>query len=166
MKTFTQTGKYLFRYRAAIAAVFFIVLVVFAKPVASMIAHIFVITGIALRLWAAGYIGPAARKLDFHAKHRICSGPYRILKHPLYVGNFFLVLGVIILYNPLRWLGFLYMVTFVVIYTSIAISERHYLKGKSEIETYYRFINLKGEISTLIVMAVIYAVWFLLMARS
>jgi protein-S-isoprenylcysteine O-methyltransferase Ste14 len=166
LKTFTQTGKYLFRYRAAIAAVFFIVLVVFAKPVASMIAHIFVITGIALRLWAAGYIGPAARKRNFHTKHRICSGPYHILKHPLYVGNFFLVLGVIILYNPLQWLGFLYMVTFVVIYTSIAISERYYLKGKSEIETSYRFMNLKGEISTLIVMAVIYAVWFLLMARS
>ncbi|MGB7055117.1 MAG: methyltransferase [bacterium] len=166
MKTFTQTGKYLFRYRAAIAAVFFIVLVVFAKPVSSVIAHILVLTGIALRLWAAGYIGPGARKYEFYAEHRISNGPYRILKHPLYIGNFFLVLGVIILHNPPQWLGLFYILAFIVVYSLIAISERHYLKGKSEIETSYRFINLKGEISTLIVMAVIYVVWFLLMVRS
>jgi len=132
----------------------------------SVAPHIFIITGIVLRLWAAGYIGPEARKREFHAEHRISNGPYRILRHPLYVGNFFLVLGVIMLYNPPQLLGFFYVFAFVGMYSVIAISEKHYLKGKSEIDASYRISNLKGEVSTFIVVAVVYAVWILLVARG
>ena len=166
MKNITQAGKYLFRYRAAIAAVFFVILIFYAKPVSSIIGHISIIAGIGIRLWAAGYIGPEARKREFYAEHRIRSSPYRMLKHPLYVGNFFLVLGVIALYNPSQWLGLFYILLFVVMYSLITISEKQYLKEKPEIEASYRFSNLKGEASTLVVLAVIYAVWILLFIRD
>jgi len=166
VKSPTQAGKYLFRYRAAIAAVFFVVLVFYARPMPSVAPHIFIITGIALRLWAAGYIGPEARQREFSTERRIISRPYRIIKHPLYVGNFFLVLGVIILYNPPRWFGISYIIAFIIMYALIAISEKQYLKGKSQIKASYRFSNLKGEASTLIVVAAIYAMWILLAARG
>ena len=96
----------------------------------------------------------------------INSGPYRLFKHPLYVGNFFLVLGVVVLYNPPRWLGISYIVAFVIMYALIASSEKQYLKGKPTKEASYKFTNLTGEISTLLVLAVIYALWFMLIAGS
>ena len=166
MKNLIQTGKYLFRYRAAIAAVFFAILVFCAKPVSSTIAHILIVIGIVLRLWAAGYIGPEARKTEFSAGHIIKNGPYRFLKHPLYVGNFFLVLGVVMLYNPPRWTGLLYMIVFVLMYAIIATSERQFLKEKSTKDVSFRFNSLTGEISTMIVVGIIYVVYFLLLARS
>jgi protein-S-isoprenylcysteine O-methyltransferase Ste14 len=162
---YAKAGTYLFRYRAAIAAGFFIALIFFAAPVSWIIPHVSILIGIGLRLWAAGYIGPQARKREFHADRVIKNGPYKLFKHPLYIGNFFLVLGVVLLYNPPVWLGFVYMTAFVGIYTMIAIGERQYLRGKSETAVSYRLSNLKGEVSTLIVLVIIYTVWFLLISR-
>jgi protein-S-isoprenylcysteine O-methyltransferase Ste14 len=161
-----SAGKYLFRYRAAIAVVFFLILVIFAKPAASLIAHVLITIGIALRLWTAGYIGSEARGNAFRTAHRITNGPYRILKHPLYAGNFFLVLGVIMMYNPPYWLGITYIALFLLMYSVISLSEMSALRGKPEIEAAYRVGNLKGEVSTLIVMVIIYSLWFFLRARS
>ncbi|MGD8979245.1 MAG: methyltransferase [candidate division WOR-3 bacterium] len=162
----TQASKYLFRFRAAIAAVFFLTLVLLAKPATSLIAHVFIAAGIALRLWAAGYIGPTARSPAFSGTHRISNGPYRLLKHPLYAGNFFLVLGVVMMYNPPRWLGIAYIVLFLLMYGLISLGELYYLRGKPAIKAAFSVRNLQGEISTLIVMVVIYALWFWLINRG
>ena len=161
-----QVGKYLFRYRAAIAAIFFVILLFFAKPTSSTIAHILILVGFCLRLWAAGYLGSDARKVDFQADHRISNGPYRILKHPLYIGNFLLVLGVLILYNPPKWLASLYVIAFVIMYSLIAISERQYLREKTEVRALYKLSNLKGEVSTLAVVVTVYAIWFFLVFKG
>jgi protein-S-isoprenylcysteine O-methyltransferase Ste14 len=163
---YIQAGKYLFRYRAAIAAIFFVLLLFFAKPTSSTIAHIFILVGFCLRLWAAGYLGTEARKVDFRADHRISNGPYRIVKHPLYIGNFLLVLGALILYNPPKWLASLYVIAFVIMYSLIAISERQFLRKKPEVRALYKLSNLKGEISTLTVVAAVYAIWLFLVFRE
>ena len=162
MKTFTRIGKHLYRYRAAIAVIFFIPLAYLARPQISLIAHFLILIGVVLRIWAAGYIGPAARKHEFHAEHQIVNGPYRFLRHPLYAGNFFLVLGVLILYNPPRWFGLLYVFLFIVMYTLITLSERQYLEKKIKQKGQYKLGNLRGELSTLIVLGVIYLIFFLL----
>lgn len=119
-----------------------------------------------LRLWAAGYIGPEARKREFNADQVIQNGLYKFFKHPLYIGNFFLVLGVVVLYNPPRWIGALYIITFVIMYTIIALSERRHLKGKPIKDVSYKFSNLKGEFSTGFVLLVIYAVFFFLLRKG
>lgn len=111
-------------------------------------------------------MGPEARKREFNADHIIKNGPYKFLKHPLYIGNFFLVFGVVLLFNPPRWLGFLYMAAFVVMYTLIAVCEREFLKGKPTKDVSYKFNNLKGEFSTGFVLLVIYAVFFVLLRRG
>ena len=141
-------------------------MVPFAKPASSFIAHFFIAIGLALRLWAAGYIGAEARGHAFHATQRIRSGPYRLLKHPLYAGNFFLVLGVILIYNPSQWLGIAYVALFLLIYSAISSGEMDHLRGKPEIKVTYQIRNLRGEISTLIVMAVIYVIWYYLLAGT
>jgi protein-S-isoprenylcysteine O-methyltransferase Ste14 len=163
---YIQVGKYLFRYRAAIAAIFFIALLFFAKPASSIIANISILVGILLRLWAAGYIGPEARGQAFYALHRVSNGPYRLLKHPLYAGNFFLVLGVIMMYNPPRWLGIAYIALFLLMYGLVSLSEEYYLRGKPAIKAAFSVRNLQGETSTLIVMAVIYVLWFWLLTKG
>ena len=140
----------------------FVPLILAARSCYSPASHILILCGMAIRIWAAGYVGPGARKHEFHADHVIKSGPYRLLKHPLYIGNFFLVLGVLIMYNPPRWLSVLYIGLFMIIYTTILFGEVHYLKGKPEREECYRLRNLSGEVSTWIVLAVVYFVHFLL----
>ena len=146
--------------------VFFLILVLFAKPATSLLAHVFIAIGVALRFWAAGYIGTEARGHAFYALHRITNGPYRILKHPLYAGNFLLVLGVLIMYNPPWWMGITYVAMFLLMYSVISLGEADHLKEKPEINVAYRVRNLRGELSTLIVMAAIYALWFYLLGRG
>ena len=162
MNVLTQLSKYLFKYRAAIAVFFFIILLFYAKPVCSTTGHIFILIGLAIRIWAAGYIGPAARKNEFTAEYIVSNGPYRYTKHPLYAGNFFLVVGVLLLFNPPLWLTALYITLFVIIYTLIAFGERRYLEDKVPRTVCYRLSNLKGELSTLLILFLIYLVYFIL----
>jgi protein-S-isoprenylcysteine O-methyltransferase Ste14 len=162
VKILVQTSKYLFQYRAVIAVFFFILLLFYARPVHSTIGHIFVLIGLALRIWAAGYIGPAARKNEFTAEYIVSNGPYRYTKHPLYAGNFFLVLGVLLLFNPPRWLAALYIAAFVIIYAIIALGEKQYLEKKAPRKVPCKLSNLKGELSTLLMLFLIYLVYFIL----
>jgi protein-S-isoprenylcysteine O-methyltransferase Ste14 len=119
-----------------------------------------------LRFWAAGYIGPDARKQEFFAQHRIGDGPYRFLKHPLYFGNFLLVLGVLILYNPPRWLGISYIILFVLTYSLIALGERAYVAQKKTRKASFKLGNLKGEVSTLLVLFIVYVLYWVSLARG
>jgi protein-S-isoprenylcysteine O-methyltransferase Ste14 len=162
VNTLIRAGRYLFRRRAVIATIAFVPLILAARPDYSAASHILVFCGLAIRIWAAVYIGPGARKHEFLADHIIKNGPYRLLKHPLYIGNFFLVSGVLIMYNPPRWLSALYIGLFLIIYATILFSELHYLKGKPKREERCRLTNLSGEVSTWIVLAVVYFVYFLL----
>jgi len=128
-----------------------------------MAGHAAVVLGLTIRIWAAGYIGGDARRREFQAEHIIRNGPYRYLKHPLYIGNFFLVVGVLILYNPPRWMGLLYLGLFLLIYVSILLGEMDYLKGKPVREACYRLRNLRGEISTWLVLVFVYAGFLVLL---
>lgn len=55
------------------------------------------LVGLALRLWAARHIGPKSRtRSEDGPPHRAVGGPYRVLDHPLYVGNGLLSEGLVI----------------------------------------------------------------------
>jgi protein-S-isoprenylcysteine O-methyltransferase Ste14 len=49
--------------------------------------------GEALRLWAAAWIGPAARTSRVNTTRLLTRGPYGRMRHPLYLGNLFLTVG-------------------------------------------------------------------------
>lgn len=163
MKALSKIGRHLFRHRAIIAGVAFVILIIAANPRQSMVGHAAVGIGLLVRSWAAGYIGSKGRRREFRASYIVINGPYRLLKHPLYFGNFFLVTGILILYNPPRWMGLVYLVLFFVIYLSIVISETDHLRGKPVRETCYRPGNLRGEFSTWLVVVIVYLVFFLLL---
>ncbi len=157
-----EAGKHLFRFRGLIGAVLFAVLAFFSRPSHAVWPHALVLCGLAIRFWAAGYIGPAGRKKEFHAEYMILNGPYRMFKHPLYLANFLLVLGTLIMYNPPLWLWAGYVGLFFLIYVPIALAERQFLRGKPGREARFRIANLRGETWTWIVLAVIYLVYLLL----
>ncbi|MBN2620663.1 hypothetical protein JXB22_06170 [candidate division WOR-3 bacterium] len=149
-------GAFLFRCRAWIAVPFFIFLVLFSRPGAYPgIAYALIITGCAMRIWAAGYIGVSARKTPFGTSFLINSGPYKYLRHPLYIGNSLLVAGVTILFNPPSWYVLIIIILFTAIYGLVIVSEQAYIRQLLEKKVGFKFKNCFGEISTMIVLVVI-----------
>ncbi len=156
-------GKVLFRYRAVIAVPFFVVLVILSRPTIKPLAGcILLLAGLGIRLWAAGYIGTRGRTRVFRTDCRIINGPYQMLRHPLYIGNFLLVLGVTVLYGPPRWYACLTVVSYITVYSIIAYSESCNLRELPEIRVAYRLVNLRGEVSTLICVCVICILYVIL----
>ncbi len=52
-----------------------------------------VIAGESLRLWAVGYAGSVTRTRGDKVPELVHAGPYRWVRNPLYIGNFFLYVG-------------------------------------------------------------------------
>ncbi len=59
-----------------------------------------VIGGAVIRLWASGYLDKGQRY-----DHISTGGPYRFVRHPLYVGNFLLAVGFALLCFGFSWIG-------------------------------------------------------------
>lgn len=165
MKVFIiKLGQFLFKYRAWIAVPFFILLVIFARPGhIRIIPYGMILIGLALRFWAAGHVGQKARAIGFTTGCRIMNAPYKYLKHPLYLGNFFLVLGIVILFSPATWLAVLIMILFLLIYALIITGEMDYLKGLPEKTVQFKLTNCKGEISTIIIVMIILIIHYILL---
>ncbi len=161
-KSQVPIGQLLYKFRAWIAVLFFILLVIFSRPgQVNIIPYFMIFIGSIIRFWAAGYIGKKARATNFSTGCRIVNAPYRYLKHPLYVGNFFLVLGVVLLFNPATWFGVLVMVVFLLVYRFIIMSESNYLKDLPQTKAHFKLVNCKGEISTIIVVIVVLLIHYL-----
>ncbi|MFA5039124.1 MAG: isoprenylcysteine carboxylmethyltransferase family protein [Candidatus Omnitrophota bacterium] len=77
--------------------------------------------GLLVRFWASGYI----------TKSRVLttSGPYAYTRNPLYLGNFLLGLGVVVVANN-AWLTLYYAVTFLIIYAGTIREEQNVLEEK------------------------------------
>lgn len=163
MNSFFETiGQLLFRYRAAIAVPFFVLLVLFGRSRRLDILPIILLpAGIGIRIWAAGYIGENARKNSFCTGARIVNGPYRLLKHPLYLGNLLLVIAITILYNPPHWLFISILAAFMIIYSLIVIGESRYLKTLPSVRGVFTIKSIRHEISTLLIIVFILMLYFL-----
>jgi len=89
----------------------------------------FLLAGLAVRFWASGYLGIEGRAREIGASRRIVSGPYRWLRHPLYIGNALLVCGMLVAMRPALWLGAAVLAGFVAEYTIIVAAEEAQLSG-------------------------------------
>lgn len=78
------------------------------------------IAGEAIRFWALGFMEKKGKKLAM-------SGPYAFVRNPLYVGNFFLGLGVAVL--VWNWIiGIVFLVGFLGIYAGTIRGEEKHLR--------------------------------------
>jgi hypothetical protein len=140
-------GRFLFRWRGVIGVLAFGVVFWLAKPTFGwcLLAGPSLILGLAVRFWASGYIGiegrvseiggqrkerGVRRKEEGMPRRRIVTGPYRILRHPLYVGNFLLVVGMLVALRPALWLSAVVLIGFVAEYGLIVAAEEKELAGR------------------------------------
>ena len=80
-----------------------------------------VLAGVGLRVLARGHLDRAERVST--------GGPYRFMRHPLYIGSFLMGLGVTLM--ALAW-GFvpLFVAVFLIMYVPKALREEAYLSGR------------------------------------
>lgn len=83
--------------------------------------------GLVLRYWAAGHIGPVSRIPLSAPSKVVVSGPYRYFRHPLYLGNLLLAVGVLFALLPPYWYGIAVLVGFILEYGAFALVEQRLL---------------------------------------
>jgi protein-S-isoprenylcysteine O-methyltransferase Ste14 len=85
----------LYRYRGWVPVVPIAFALAFAhfRPAALIAGFGLMAAGESLRLWSAAHLGRTVRSARARAEKLVTTGPYAYTRHPLYLGNFALVLG-------------------------------------------------------------------------
>jgi protein-S-isoprenylcysteine O-methyltransferase Ste14 len=80
-----------------------------------------VVFGIGLRAWAAGFLKKGGE---------LCTeGPYRHLRHPLYLGSLLGAIGLSVMTNSI-WGWAVVLPLFVLVYAAQVVAEERYLRGQ------------------------------------
>ena len=115
--------KYLTKIRLYIGYLFFLFILLLANPIILSygIGGVVVLLGEAIRTWAAGYI----------AKDEVLTknGPYRLTRNPLYLGTFFIGLGVVIIGDSV-WFLLAFTLIFLGVYIPTIFREEKFLAKK------------------------------------
>ncbi len=152
-----KIGDWVFRHRDVIPIPFIILALiglVFYRPeyfyLNKSIRYLFYVIGIIavikgelLRIWANGHAGFVlhSRSKTIRAKSLVITGPYAIIRNPLYAGNFLIGFGFSLL-TLTWWLIILYVVFFTIEYGLIIIAEERFLREAfpEEFEKYYNSV--------------------------
>lgn len=92
-------------------------------------AVVCIILGELLRIWSVGHSGRTTRAKSLKAPALATGGPYAVVRNPIYVGNFLLGLGYVLL-TRIHWVVAAYVVFFFIQYTLIVNIEEEFLEGK------------------------------------
>ena len=141
---FESAGSWLFRWRSylplVLIGIFLLALRQFEYPGHSeQLDHIWEAVcllisfcGLGIRILTIGYAprGTSGRNTKKQVAETLnTTGLYSITRNPLYLGNFFMGLG-IALFAHLWWLTLIYILTFWLYYERIIFAEEAYLKSK------------------------------------
>ncbi len=122
----------IFKFRGLIPIPFFLLIYFFSHPTrGSITLGVFILFfGELIRFWAAGYI-KKYRTLEVDSPELVTYGPYGYVRNPLYIGNFFIGLGISVMANVF----FGYLLFFLIYffgYSIIIPLEEEFLKKKWE----------------------------------
>ncbi len=137
-----RLGNFLFKWRSFTQLPWIIVVLIFLKPyypsfslqlepfltIAGIIITLF---GEILRIWTHLYAseGTSGRENYLRADSLNREGPYGFVRNPLYLGNFHIVGGLLIVFSNI--IAFLIGIAFLIFqYSFIVLAEENYLKDK------------------------------------
>lgn len=101
------------------------------------VAFACVLTGLALRAWAAGCAGGHTRRATIEAPRLATGGPFAHVRNPIYLASVILGVGMVgLLADP--WMLALCVSVFVFLYTAIVPAEERFLRGQFG-DTYARY---------------------------
>ncbi|MDM7992608.1 MAG: isoprenylcysteine carboxylmethyltransferase family protein [Candidatus Fermentibacter sp.] len=148
VEEFESSGRFLFRWRSYLPLVLLSVvgasLVEFRYPGGShvldtlweMLCLLVSLSGLAVRAVTVGYAsaGTSGRNTRRQVADSLnTTGPYSLVRHPLYLGNFLMALGVF-LFLRVWWLPLVYSLAFALYYERIMFAEEAFLRGKFGVE--------------------------------
>lgn len=130
--------QFLFKWRGGLVAPMALVFLYLAQPTSqSLLAGLtLALMGEGIRLWAIGYTGQPTRSQELDAPALITTGPYGLVRNPLYLGNLLngmavataAVGGLPAHRAALLWLGAAAFLAFV--YSNIIILEQEFLSSE------------------------------------
>lgn len=123
-----------FNYRSYTPIPLLIALLLFARPTTtSFVAGLLLLAvGEFFRIWAVKHAGGATRTTSgVGGDELVTHGPFAYVRNPLYVGNFFLGTGLVIMaWAWMPWMLLLFWLLFFVQYGMIVSLEEDYLRSR------------------------------------
>ena len=134
-----KEGNWLFKHRSNLPIVLIVIGLVFyllqensATFLMEMVALTVSLIGLFIRIFTVGYTPANTSGRNVHGQVASCvnnSGIYSLVRHPLYLGNFFMWIGPLFLtMNP--YLLIIFTLVYWVYYERIMFAEEQYLRGK------------------------------------
>lgn len=142
----TRIRAFLFKWRGGLVAPVALCFLVLAQPTAASLlaGGLLTLLGESIRLWAIGYTGEPTRSQELDAPTLVTTGPYGLVRNPLYLGNLLngmavataAVGGMESSSAALLWMGAALFLVFV--YHNIIVLEQQFLLGQfgSDYELY------------------------------
>jgi protein-S-isoprenylcysteine O-methyltransferase Ste14 len=141
---FRTQGNILFRFRSYLPLIFFAIIIMairnFKYPYAShrldeiweLFSLLIALFGLGIRAYTIGHVpkGTSGRNSTKQIADVLnTTGIYSIVRHPLYLGNFFMWLGVV-LFARSWWLVFVFILVYWLYYERIMYAEEEFLRDK------------------------------------
>ena len=104
------------KFRIWVGRLFGLILLVYAGEELNSYALFVIAAGFFIRIWATGYI--------HKDKEVTMAGPYKLLRHPLYLGNFIVGLGLTLFVNVWELTALYIPVFFIVYYKKMKLEEQ------------------------------------------
>ena len=136
-----------FRYRSYTPVPLILAALILARPTwpSFGIGLLVMLLGETLRFWGVAYAGSATRTTGSAGGDRLVTdGPFAHVRNPLYLGNFFLSTGVVIMsWAWMPWMAFVFFPLFWIQYSFIVHLEEEYLSKRfgERYEDYCRHVR-------------------------
>ena len=122
---------FFFKYRSYTPIPLIVIALALAKPTwpTFLGGLLFVLSGEGLRFWGVAYAGGATRTTSrVRGDRLITDGPFGHVRNPLYLGNFILSFGIMIMsWAWMPWMAFLFISLFGIQYSFIVHLEEEFL---------------------------------------
>ncbi len=147
---FQKIGIFFFRHRRYLPLPIIVLCLILARPRFPFGSEILdewidgvgifiLLVGETIRLWVAGYSqkGTSIRGRRFQVSKLVTTGPYAYIRHPLYLANFLIGLGICVIIG-IAWVFIVYLAYFLIQYIPIQVVEERFLhtQFKEEYEAY------------------------------